>query len=66
MSCFGDVIADKEEVRCFFLPIMALKKLSFYELNRLKQFCSTRIEVQKLIYTYSKKYNIPSEELANF
>ena len=62
---FGDIVAVSD-VTCIFIPRECLHRIQFHELNKLRDHCLKRAEIERLSSKVASIYNLRQRDLLNF
>lgn len=65
-SFFGEIIADTDDVECWFIPEERFVRIPQYEQAKMKEYAEKRRDVVMLSFEYSKKYKIEMSEYQNY
>lgn len=61
-SFFGEIVAETDDVECWYIPEERFVRIPLYEQERMKELAEKRRDVVMLSFEYSKRYKIEMAE----
>ena len=65
-SFFGEIVADSDDVECWFIPQEKFAKIPLFEQMHMKTLAESRRDVVMLGFDYAKRYNIDMAEYQSY
>lgn len=65
-SFFGEIVADSDDVECWFIPEEKFIKIPLFEQIHMKQYAENRRDVVMMSFDYSKRYKLDMREYQSY
>jgi hypothetical protein len=63
---YGEIVADSDDVECWFIPAGDFWKIPLFEQLTMKEVASSRRDILMLSFEYSRKYKIDIQEYSSY